>query len=400
MTTLFIRPLDTQFHRDGRPFDAGIESEARCIFPPYPRSLYGCLRAAIMSNHPSYSWGAPPNDPSLNALRAVVGDPSGLGSLTLRGPCVARSLPGTTDVARLYQAPLDLVSVKHCRDTYRLVSPQEDQSPLRDRSDLKDGTLYPSRQNGNATEVLESCEGDYLDDEFLRLYLTGNPPEKTWVQKAEHLHRVEPRIGLCRDAERKTAKAGLLYAARHVRMEDEGCWGGGFVVEVEEDGGLLPASGLLRLGGDSRPAEYREVPPQDWSQIKTAVQGLILQTGRFKMVLVTPALFGTGWYPDFLNSSLTRILPGCTQPISLVGACVGRALPIGGFDLVKGYPKPIQQAVPAGSVYFFKFEDWNSWNGGMKQQAIDKLLSHRFNRSLCRDPYDKEGFGVALIGGW
>lgn len=36
MIHLFIRPVDTQFHRSGLPFDAGEDTEADSIFPPFP----------------------------------------------------------------------------------------------------------------------------------------------------------------------------------------------------------------------------------------------------------------------------------------------------------------------------------------------------------------------------
>ncbi|GFP43398.1 hypothetical protein HKBW3C_02528, partial [Candidatus Hakubella thermalkaliphila] len=42
---LFIRPLDTQFHRSGLPFDAGQDTEVTGLFPPWPRTVYGALRA-------------------------------------------------------------------------------------------------------------------------------------------------------------------------------------------------------------------------------------------------------------------------------------------------------------------------------------------------------------------
>ncbi|MBF0529347.1 MAG: type III-B CRISPR module-associated protein Cmr3, partial [Deltaproteobacteria bacterium] len=45
---VFIRPLDTQFHRGGLPFDAGEDTEADSFFPPFPRTLYGAFRAAGM----------------------------------------------------------------------------------------------------------------------------------------------------------------------------------------------------------------------------------------------------------------------------------------------------------------------------------------------------------------
>jgi len=47
-----IKPLDTLFFRDGKPFSMGEETWADSIFPPSPSVFYGALRTAYFANHP------------------------------------------------------------------------------------------------------------------------------------------------------------------------------------------------------------------------------------------------------------------------------------------------------------------------------------------------------------
>lgn len=403
MKRLFIRPIDTQFYRDGRPFDAGVESEGMSVFPPYPRTVYGALRAAILSHHPSHLWGTTWTD---SELQSVVGSPFTLGALVIRGPVVGRELKlshGAIEI--LYPAPLDLVKMVSAagQEIAQLVCPQ-DTDPLADKSDLGMRGIYPSRL-GQAAH-LEAIEG-YLSEYYLQQYLTGTPPALTTLTRPEQVCRGEARIGIGRNLTRKTVAEGLLYAARHTRMVDDQTWHGGLVIEVEGDGRLLSDRGILRLGGDSRPAEWGIVPSVDWAPLLGAVKTMIVKTGRFKACLITPGLFEAGWYQAFLQegpNGLIGRLPLSHLEVQLVGACVGRAIPIGGFDLVAGYPKPIRKAVPAGSVYFFRLVNWDRWDGPTRESEVEKLLSTHFHRVLDEqsDPNGpwKEGFGMALIGGW
>ena len=48
MTTLVLHPLDTFFFRDGRPYnqDDPGQVEAASLFPPYPPTVVGAVRAA------------------------------------------------------------------------------------------------------------------------------------------------------------------------------------------------------------------------------------------------------------------------------------------------------------------------------------------------------------------
>ncbi|MDY6993910.1 MAG: type III-B CRISPR module-associated Cmr3 family protein, partial [Pseudomonadota bacterium] len=62
-----IRPLDTFFFRDGKPFSSGQETWADGVFPPSPSTLYGALRAIYFSHHPEqFKKANTVEDPSLN----------------------------------------------------------------------------------------------------------------------------------------------------------------------------------------------------------------------------------------------------------------------------------------------------------------------------------------------
>lgn len=41
-----MKPLDTLFFRDSKPFSRGEDTWADTIFPPYPSTVYGALRTA------------------------------------------------------------------------------------------------------------------------------------------------------------------------------------------------------------------------------------------------------------------------------------------------------------------------------------------------------------------
>jgi len=61
-----IRPLDTFFFRDGKPFSLGQETWADGVFPPSPSILYGALRAIYFSEYPDeFKKANTPDDPTL-----------------------------------------------------------------------------------------------------------------------------------------------------------------------------------------------------------------------------------------------------------------------------------------------------------------------------------------------
>jgi len=67
----------------------------------------------------------------------------------------------------------------------------------------------------------------------------------------------------------------------------------------------------------------------------------------------------------------------------VVAAAVPPALPVSGWDMARGGPKPSRFAAPAGSVYFTR-------------QSITPRPA-----SLADDPFDRQqGWGAYLKGVW
>jgi len=407
---LLLHPLDTQFYRDGRPFDAGSRSNlAYSVFPPYPRTVYGALRTAILSLH----------SPSLNihaidpAIQSVIGTPDTLGSLVIRGPLMVTSSEDDDDYELLFPRPRDLLKVKNTKDDYALVSPcpEQDQSTLDRTSDLDIPGIYPCLPE--TPLVLEESDRVLLEYVHLEEYLIGSIPER--LRQSEEVFCHEPRLGIALDYASRTSRPHWLYTSAHVRMSTGSRTRGGLLVDIAtgSDGGFLPKSGQIRVGGEGRVMAYTTVKGSNWSHMRSAVKKRVIQNGQFKVYLLTPSIFRYAWYPDFLHkvgSMLQGELPGIPAGVALkvqmVGACVGRSIPIGGFDVSKGrgWPKSMQKAVPPGSIYFLRLLDWESWDEPTRTKNVELLLEGLFFRPLsdCSDKNGlwKEGFGIALIGGW
>ncbi|MBN2465167.1 hypothetical protein JXD38_06055 [candidate division WOR-3 bacterium] len=389
MKRYFIRPLDTLFCRDGRPFDAGVDSEAASVFPPPQRTVYGAFRAAVLATDPNHRWGEDTTD---NSLKKVVGDRRNKGDLTLLGPLVARTDP----LQALFPTPLDVVRNPDTRQNV-LLSP--DGPELAGCSNLGQKGLRACVPPSEVTAPVEPARGLLLEGGALLNYLAGIAPQGLVADAT--LYRPEYRVGLKLGRVSRTAEAGFLYSAVHTRPANlDYCTG--LVVEVGDDGGRLPEWLTLRLGGESRPADCREVADFDWSPYRERVRERVLVRRRFKALLTAPGLFPkNGWYPDFINgTTMTGTIPGTDLAVKLVGACVGRSVPAGGFNILTG-PKPTTRAVPAGSVYFF--EPVNAGNGaaGLVEKFVEVLHGPVLVPKGSQDPDDwKEGFNSVLIGGW
>ena len=78
-----IKPLDTLFFRDGRPFTMGSETWANLIFPPYPSTLYGAIRSWLIFERGNIQ------DFKNGKFKDEIGTPNEKGKLSLKGPFIA-----------------------------------------------------------------------------------------------------------------------------------------------------------------------------------------------------------------------------------------------------------------------------------------------------------------------
>ena len=415
---LFIRPLDTQFYRSSLPFDAGIDSAAFSNFPPWPRPIYGALRAeAFRQNGVSLSQ-------NLTESHPVLGNKEKFGSLAIKGPFLVQWDKEGGEIGFVYLPfPSDLVKEKD-RVFVRPLVPDE-QSNLSVFSNLREPSLFalkPQFEEASMVQV-EEVEGFFLKS-GLSDYLCGelkNERLGNFAVPSAKIYSPEPRVGIKLSPQQRTAETGMIYQVWHYRLNVNEDWPFGFYVKLEgykENELHLPSQGILRLGGEGRPAAYYllDNPSQEsaswWELPRETVINKIAQSGKFKAYLITPAIFKNGAMPDICTISSGEIkgsikLNGEEYPFILCGAAIGKSQKIGGWDIQNKCPKVMRQAVPAGSLYFFKFEKWPE--DDQERRSLAEAVWKEFNfQSWCqKEPWNeqepgpgKEGFGIVLIGGW
>ncbi|MCB9548980.1 MAG: CRISPR-associated protein Cmr3 [Myxococcales bacterium] len=141
-------------------------------------------------------------------------------------------------------------------------------------------------------------------------------------------------------------------------------------------------AGLVRLGGEgrvSRLAAMGELPRLSDSWMTRLIQ----ESGRWRVVLLTPGIFAEGWRP-----SDERLEAFFGEGARLVAACVDRPQVVSGWDFVAKKPKASRRAAPAGSVYWIE-----------SPLPGRDLLERVWLRSLCDDEQDRrDGFGRMLLG--
>ena len=115
---------------------------------------------------------------------------------------------------------------------------------------------------------------------------------------------------------------------------------------IDFEGMNLPRSGLMKLGGEGKQAYYSTIYTFE-------IKAPEMKGNSFKLYLSTPAMFKNGWLPEWIDEAT---LKGEREglKLKLTAASIGRVDHIGGFDIKAGEPKPMRQAVPAGSVYHFE----------------------------------------------
>ena len=395
--TIFIEPLDVLLFRESKPFSGGEDHLARSIFPPPPSTVYAAIRSHLLSHHfgrfEAFKEGrdVPPD------LAREIGSPTHFGSLELRRLLVARKCesvdahPQAIPVELLYPMPSDVVEVKGTKPVQHALLKPADEFPV--QTNLPPGL----RHLWLAKDVhLEAVTG-WLTEKGMQRYLDDDAHSSDSFfaageviagnQIGEVIFTREERTGIARDRARRSVREGLLYSVEYLRLRR----GIGFFAEFEGTV-LLPDSGLINLGGDRRPAHYQPAQVSDLSLEKIARR--IQERRRFKLVLATPALFEHGWRPKWIDEHTLEGSRGSVR-VRLVAVALGKPVGIGGFDLVKQFPKPVHRFAPAGSVYFFELLEGDA----------DAVIQTFHEKSVSEDSETfpetaRQGFGHSVIGAW
>lgn len=359
---VFIRPRDVWMFRDSKPFSAGQSFVARSMFPPTPQTVQGVIRSHFLETNRVDLAAYAQRRVERRILEMIGGPAAGLapadiGSLTIRGPFVAR-MEGKS-VVRYYRAPLDLLYNK----------PSEKFSVLRPAAREPDFASWVPfdgwRPLDGGSEGFGEAEGWLTQPQF-DTYLKGQVSSLGQLTASDTLFRYEDRPGLSVSHRTRTNVESLYYRARFVRPEE----GVGLLVQVSPDLFEQPA-GPIAIGGESRFGQYEVV-----NFVETPSKPL----GRLRVVLLTPAYFTGGTFPSESNWSPWV---GSGRLISYV---TGKAQHISGWDVARKQPKPLRHYIPAGSVFFFEGAQW---------QGIP------FSETPANEPdFGAIGFGQVALASW
>lgn len=388
---LFITPHDKVLFRDGRPFTAGQDTRATSasVLPP-PSTVSGALRTYI---------GFEVFNGDFKDLGDAFGSP-----IQFWGPFLGISAErdSKASLTAYFPAPLDIltppcdpVTRGDCSGSWDKPSPYQDNkkeavnlSSILPKNDLV-SVQQVNRPRGIGTSninnwilpwnahsaELESRSGDYVPIDVLVNWIKGEniegkkaentflscrekeiaseQPLKRWLPKQNTF--VQVRINP--SSRTVWSEKGGLYAVEYHEYPMET----GFIVGLEQkslpddiEQKSLPDDkwikivdhftevrhGIMKIGGEGRLAEFEVLSKNPLTCLEKQVEKISssLQNQPCKLLLLTPTIFEKGWMP--------------MPPFDVVGGIIGKPQKIGGWDLKNNKPKPLQNAVPAGSIYY------------------------------------------------
>jgi len=313
MENLHITASDTLFFGTGRPFTMGEDSWSKGLFPPSPETLYGFLRGCYFVENmteigKANTFSDPTNDLKINYFGLMLkdGDKEAVKLFPLPNDIVKNHTNDKLELLSLCKSDSGIISNHPINNDWKLITP-----------DLHK-TVKPAGQN-------------YISEMEFKAYLK-HKRDGFNLENIEDIIGVEPKIGIFMD--RSDANNKKLYRAQLSRLEKKrkqiSLW-------VVYEGLTLSENIINRLGGEGKLvfANKIDVPTVSENSFKAKKDDIV------RIYLATPALFENGWKLEL-------------DGVELLTAAMGRPQWIGGFDSQKKRPKPMQKAVPAGSVYYVK----------------------------------------------
>jgi CRISPR-associated protein Cmr3 len=329
--------------------EAGQHGEVQ--MPPWPSVVAGAIRSRMLADHgvdfAAFARGEAIND---EGLHTALGTPHDPGTFRIAWWSLAQRHDGTA--IPLLAMPADL-NATEADDRITYLRPQPKFGRLKASAVTDEFAVL---RNSSAEKPMT---GLWLNGVGLSAYLRGEQlSRQTHTVETRVLWRTDIRVGIALDAATRSAATGHLYTTEGIAFKPSGGQDHigassdvGFVVRIEGADSLVPANGLVRLGGDGRGAQIETikltVPKPDWDGIA--------KDRCFRLVLTAPGLFEQGWLPTGMRED--RVTWDGPDGVSarLVSAAVPRAQVVSGWDIAKwskgeGGPKPALRAAPTGSV--------------------------------------------------
>jgi len=327
-----IEPLDVLFLRGNRLFgDPGSYGEA--LVPPWPSVAAGAIRSAILArdgaDFAAFGKGTVPHD--------TLGTPDSPGRFAVTAFRLARRVGERWKA--LYLQPADLAVFRDDAGKAQAKRLQPERVAHGILASAPTEKLPVLTQKARA----KPDTGWWLTEAGWAAYLGGETPAPEQMLHSDALWRMDERVGVGLEADRRRADDGKLFTVQAVAFQP----GVGFLAATEGD--ALREETLLRLGGDGRGA--RVLPLNDYRSPQADLEA-IARARRARIMLTSPGIFPKGWRLPGMAEDGRFELHGVRGRV--VAAAVGRAEVVSGWDLAKWRPKAARCAAPTGSVYWIE----------------------------------------------
>jgi CRISPR-associated protein Cmr3 len=376
--TVLLTPIDAWFFRDGRPYNQGEsgQTDVRSLFPPFAPTVVGTLRAALALGQ---GWSG--TESWADKLHSTLGNGfDDLGKLQFHGPFLVRNGNCLFPVPLhlLGRAADDATSAQPFWSPSAFLAPnlmgpvlESDLGPVR--------FPVPVRSNGQHGQLTEPS-GLWITAVGYSRILRGEMPDAETLVPSSALWKTEQRVGLARNHDRRAAEEGALYSPEYVRL----LRGVELATVVEGVPADWTFPDLIALGGESRMAQCES--QADEFPLPQLPDDMIRQSNRFTVSLLSPLCLPKDSSGRLASPTPGQSFPGLTGS-TVVSACVGRPVRIGGWNSLKREPLPLIPHLPAGSTWFCE----------AVPAALDSVLALHGRHVGERTPY---GFGQIALGAW
>lgn len=364
-----INALDTLFFRDGKPFIMGENHWTDSIFPPNMSTIYGAIRTAYFSENMEVFQ-------KLKAEKLLNTEKDPTKKLNIKR--LFYQITNGNDKDFYYSMPLDLVRLK---DIPTDILEEEKESKKYEVFILKANEnkyidSLPLKYILHFDEHIETVTDGLIEEDNFYNYINGHKDDIKISRISDYV-KDEPKIGIGINKRTRTSEDSKLYRIDLKRLKN-------LSLMVEFEGIEIKDRGFIKLGGEGKYAEYKELNEMD--DILELESGEV--TDRFKINLITPAIFEKGWIPKDVTEG-TYTFKNDKFKIKLVVAAIGRYTLSGGYDIAKNRAKPMLKSVPAGSTYYFEVLEGNP-----------KDISEYFHLKSISDIRREEGYGIGIVSKW
>jgi CRISPR-associated protein Cmr3 len=356
--TLKIKPSDTLFFRTGKPLSGGEWADTM-LFP-----------------NPSVVWGSVF---SMMITHGLIDKENLKGKKEIKQKELDKLRIGRIYIQKeqsLYlPAPQDIYSEKEKPSNQGVFQLAAIDNRFLSNTTLETG-FYLKPQTSN---VIEAFDNSFIENRSFQ----GNNYQfqKTGsfaIEASSHFAIEVPKLGIQRNNTTRTAEEGMLYRANASQIKENVY----LIIEIficEELNDKFPVSNILKLGSEGKIVEFTDETNENVSKkivnSDSRIQKkLNTNLSLFRLYIQSPTIFNSGNGIKELNEAGFEVF----------AMSMNKFQKIGGYDIEKNMPKPMQKAIPAGTIYFIK----NKNNYDYKK--LNDLLSSTLNT-------DRYGFGQFQI---